>query len=106
MHGRFRMVVLLDMREETRHERAVKRRFCEWLFQEGFAPLQRGVLTRVVEDPAKAGLIERRMRENAPDSGIVRVFTMTERQFQQGTLLAGEDGSQESEVGAQADIFL
>lgn len=103
---KMRIVVLADLPADTRHNRKVKREFEELLFKSGFSCLQEGVFTRIADGRAHAQIHERRLVANAPDAGHVRFFTMTERQFQGATLLAGEERAQECEVGAQLDIFL
>lgn len=103
---KMRLVVFVDPASETRHERKVKREFEEFLFRDGFALLQEGVYTRVADGRTNADLHERRLRANRPESGMVRLIVLTERQFQGASLLSGEERAQESEIGSQLDIFL
>ena len=103
---KMRLIVLLDMPASTRHERKVKREFLEWLFAAGFATLQDGVFTRVCRGRANAKIHESNLRSHRPESGMVRFFTLTEEQFENGELLVGHELPQEDEIGSQLDIFL
>ena len=103
---KLRLVVLVDMPTNTRHERKVAREFKEWLFKDGFSELQLGVFTRVADGRTNARMHEERLRAHQPETGPVRLFTMTERQFATGALIAGEESAQECEIGSQLDIFL
>ena len=103
---KMRLVALVDMPSSTRHERKVKREFEEWLFKSGFYQLQLGVYTRLTNGRSSADLYESRLRANQPETGMVRLFAMTEKQFREGALIAGTEQSQENEIGSQLDIFL
>ena len=103
---KMRLLLLVDMPTGTRRERAASRRFGEFLFQDGFAELQSGVYTRMVDGRSCAELHEMRLVENQPPIGTVRLFAMTERQFRSATLVAGSAMPQETEIESQLDIFL
>ena len=103
---KLRLLVLVDMPAETRHERKVRREYLEWLFSHGFAPLQEGVYSRIVDGRSGASVLKRKLLEGRPELGIVRLFVMTESQFRGGVLLSGAEASQEREVGSSLDIFL
>ena len=103
---RLRLVVLVDMPTQTRYERKLERELRELLFQDGFSCLQQGVYTRMAESRKSARAHERMLRKHCPKSGIIRLFVMTEAQFAQSSLLAGDDDQQEIEIGAQLDVFL
>lgn len=103
---KLRIIVLADMPEATRHERKVARIFRVHLFKDGFTELQVGVFTRVVDGRSNANLHVKRLRDNRPETGPVRVLTLTEKQFRDSELLAGDESPQELEIGSQLDIFL
>ena len=103
---RFRIVLLVDLQPQTRHERKVAREFREALFKQGFSLLQEGVYTRAVDSRAQADSRLESLQRFRPGCGIVRAFVMTERQFEASTLLVGENPAQEAEIGSQLDIFL
>ena len=103
---KMRLIVLVDMPEQTRHERKVRRELLELLFTSGFAVLQAGTYTRVTDGRDSASAYERHLRAHAPDVGTVRVFTMTEAQFRNADLVAGCENAQEIEIGSRLDIFL
>lgn len=101
-----RIIALVDMPEATRHERKVKREFREWLFADGFSALQEGVYTRIANGYDHAAAHLARIRDNAPGEGTVRIFALTEAQFRESELVAGHEGTQETEIGSELDIFL
>ncbi|MDO4401235.1 MAG: CRISPR-associated endonuclease Cas2 [Coriobacteriia bacterium] len=103
---KMRLLVLVDMPVGTRHERKVRREFLELLFSQGFSELQDSVYGRIAESRSSAAACKKRLRQNAPELGTVRLFVMTEAQFRDGKLLAGTESPQEREVGAALDIFL
>ena len=103
---KFRLIVLADMPPDTRHERKVAREFREYLFKGGFSELQNGVYTRVSDGRSSASIHEARLRKNAPELGVVRLFTVTENQFARSELISGDELPQETEIGSQLDIFL
>ena len=103
---KIRLVLLVDLAAETRHERKVKREFEERLFKSGFSFLQEGVYTRLADGRSSAELHERRLRAAKPEMGTLRLLVMTERQFQCAEILAGQEQAQETEIDSQLDIFL
>ena len=103
---KLRLVVLVDLPTSTRHERKVAREFSEWLFKNGYAELQIGVFTRLADGRTNARMHEDRLIKHKPELGLVRCFTMTERQFRNGELVSGTESAQETEIGPHLDIFL
>lgn len=103
---KMRLVVLVDLPECDRHERKIKRAFEKWLFGNGYTLLQPGVYARVANGRKSAECLERSIRSNAPELGMVRLLILTEAQFQRGSLIAGCEDAQEVEIGSQLDVFL
>lgn len=104
--NKYRLILLVDMPRETRHERKIDRAFQEWLFSNGYTLLQAGVYTRLANGQKQADAYALRVRANAPELGTVRVLALTERQFAAGALVSGASSTQEIEIGAKLDIFL
>ena len=103
---KLRLILFVDMPSSNRHERKESRLFREALFRQGFSELQEGVYSRVADGRTNAELHEKRVRQCRPDCGRIRFIAITERQFQAGTLLVGDEGAQEAEIDSQLDIFL
>ena len=103
---KIRLIVLVDLPSSTRHERKVAHDFEQWLFKDGFVELQAGVYTRLADGRTNAELHAARTRNHRPETGTVRLLALTERQFQNADLLAGEESVQEREVTTELDIFL
>ena len=100
------MIVLADLPLACRSERAAARRFREALFEDGFAELQAGVYTRVVDGRQSVDARSDRIARSAPAYGMVRLLVLTERQFGEGRIIAGRPNSQEREIGSELDVFL
>ena len=103
---KLRLIVLVDLPLETRHERKVAREFREALFKDGFSLLQENVYTRISNGRTNADLHKQRLKGAKPEVGLVRLFVLTENQFQEASILTGTDNTQESEIGSTLDIFL
>ncbi|MGO4861204.1 CRISPR-associated endonuclease Cas2 [Atopobiaceae bacterium LCP21S3_F11] len=100
-----RILLLCDLPTARRSERKQARLYRELLFAEGFYELQSGVYTRMVESRSSRDIHVRHLSEALPPSGRIRLITLTERQFQQSSLLCGEESNQEV-VGSELDIFI
>ena len=101
-----RILVLADMPLCTRHDRKIANDFDKYLRSTGFVLLQQGVYMRAGITRAKAAILRNSLWEHRPESGSVRMLVLTETQFQASELIAGDPDTQESEIGAQLDIFL
>lgn len=99
-------IALVDLPSETRRERKIKREYENHLFRQGFSPLQQGVYTRLASSRDEAAARQSRLLQSNPETGVVRLLVLTERQFANSVLAAGTPTPQECEVGAQLDIFL
>lgn len=103
---KMRLIALVDIPATTRHERKVRREYENQLFRQGFSLLQQGVYTRLVSSRDEASSRQKKLLQASPETGTVRLLTLTERQFASSVLAAGAPTSQECEIGAQLDIFL
>ena len=103
---KMRLVVLVDIPHETRHQRKVEREFNEALYKAGFTLLQQGVFTRITDGRQSASIYAQHLCKCRPEFGTVRVFVLTEKQFEESVLLTQNETPQEIEIGAQLDIFL
>lgn len=103
---KLRMIVLADLPSASRSERAAARRFREALFADGFAELQSGVYTRVVDGRQGAAARSARLARSSPAYGTVRLIVLTEKQFSESIIIAGHPDAQEREIGSELDVFL
>lgn len=100
-----RILLLCALAEEKRSQRKESRLFREALFREGFYELQPGVYTRMTESRSSRDIHIQRVAKELPSCGIIRVLTLTERQFQSSVFLRGGKSKQER-VGSELDIFI
>lgn len=100
-----RILLLCDLPLEKRNQRKEARLFRELLFAEGFYELQPSVYTRMVESRSSREIHLKHIRAGLPPYGRVRLITLTEKQFQNASLLCGEEKKQDI-IGSELDIFI
>lgn len=100
-----RIIVILSPtnRYGTKMEYTKLRRF---LLSDGYLRIAEEVFMRVTTNRKGAEKHLRRLEEYAPKTGCVRVFKMTEKQYENIWLLAGEADYQEKKVGKNGHIML
>ena len=91
-----RVVVLFDLPTSTKAERRAATQFRNFLLGDGFDMLQYSVYTRLCPNRDNAETHIARVRRNAPDIGSVRALYLTEHQFANMYILAGERTVQEA----------
>lgn len=100
-----RVVTLFDLPTGTRQERRAATQFRKFLLDDGFDMLQYSVYTRLCPNRDGAEKHMMRVKQNAPDSGSVRVLYLTEHQFTHMYILVGDKTVQESSVPTQQLAF-
>jgi len=78
----------------------------KFLFSDGYLKIAEEVFVRVATNRKGAEKHLRRLEEHAPQMGCVRVFKMTEKQYENIWLLAGDIDYQERKVGKNGHIML
>lgn len=64
-------------------------KFRKFLLKSGFIMMQESVYSKLALNATVAEAIVGNLRKNKPESGLVQVLTMTEKQFQKIELIAG-----------------
>jgi len=64
------------------------------------------VFMRVVQNRKAAKKHYRRIKEYAPKTGVVRMLRLTEKQYDNITMITGEPDYQEQTVGANCHIMI
>lgn len=90
-----RAIVIFDLPVTTKKERKTATSFRKFLLDDGFEMLQFSVYTRLCPDRDNAHTHLDRLKKNAPKSGSIRMLMLTERQFTDMYVVAGEKSSQE-----------
>lgn len=78
----------------------------KFLLSDGYLRISEEVFVRIATNRKGAEKHLRRLQEYAPHTGIVRVFKMTEKQYESITYLTGETDYQEQMVGNNSVIML
>ena len=78
----------------------------KFLVSDGYLRISSEVFMRITTNRKGAEKHLRRMQEFAPKTGMVRVFKMTEKQYENIWLLAGDKDYQEKTVGKNGHIML
>lgn len=81
---------MFDLPMETSEERRIYARFRKTLIKNGFQMLQKSVYTRLIITPSLEGILLQILKKEKPESGVVMVLTVTEKQFSGMQYLVGE----------------
>ena len=100
-----RIIVMLSPTNKrgTKMEYTKLRKF---LLSDGYLRIAEEVFMRVTTNRKGAEKHLRRLEEYAPKTGCVRVFKMTEKQYENVWLLTGEMDYQERIVGKNGHVML
>lgn len=100
-----RVVVLFDLPTGTIMERRAATQFRNYLLRDGFNMLQYSVYVRLCPNKDSADKHVARVRRHAPDKGSIRAFYLTENQFTNMYVLAGEISTQEKKLPVKQMAF-
>lgn len=96
-----RMLVFFDLPVTSRDQRRAYAQFRKFLLNDGFDMLQFSVYARILNGRDAEEKHLRRVVDNLPPEGSVRVLTVTEKQYGTMKLLVGLPLFQEKRVDAQ-----
>ena len=85
---------MFDLPVVTAHDRKEYTKFRKYLLKSGFLMLQESVYCRLIPNTAMADSILENLRKNKPESGLVQVLKVTEKQYQKMEYLVGERRSE------------
>lgn len=95
MYKFMRVVVLFDLPTSTRSERRDASKFRLSLLNDGFDMLQYSIYSRLCPNRDSAEKHMLRTKRIAPPKGSIRILYVTEHQFSNMYIIAGEKTSQE-----------
>ena len=96
-----RILVFFDLPVVTKTERRAYTVFRRFLLNDGYDMIQFSVYGRIVNGTDAEAKHMKRLIDNLPPAGSVRVLTVTEKQFAAMKLLVGLPLFQEKTVNAQ-----
>lgn len=100
-----RIIVILSPTNKygTKTEYTKLRKF---LISDGYLRIAEEVFMRITTNRKGAEKHFRRLEEYAPRTGVVRVFKLTEKQYENIWMLTGEADHQEKTVGRNGHIMI
>ncbi|MCL2771295.1 MAG: CRISPR-associated endonuclease Cas2 [Firmicutes bacterium] len=89
MNKFMRIIVFFDLPVGTKKERREATQFRNFLLKDGFYMMQFSVYSRIVNGTDALEKHYRRIDANNPETGSVRVLTVTEQQFSKMKIILG-----------------
>ena len=86
-----RILVMFDLPTYTVSQRRAYTQFRKHLIKSGFFMLQESIYCKIVLNKTGADNVLDNLRRNKPESGLVQVLTVTEKQFAKSVVLVGKN---------------
>lgn len=84
-----RMIVLFDLPVQTKAQRQAATKFRNFLLKDGYYMVQFSVYARICNGFDSVSLHEERLKKNIPERGLIRLLTVTEKQYGNSKVLLG-----------------
>ena len=84
-----RVLVFFDLPVLTESDRRNYRKFRKFLIKSGFMMLQESVYCKLLQNSTAADAVVDNIRKNKPDSGLVQVLQVTEKQYSKMEFVVG-----------------
>lgn len=97
--------MVFDLPVGTKYQRRQATRFRKALLDDGFEMLQFSVYTRTCPNRDSAEKHLSRIKRVAPNSGSIRIFTITENQYSNMAIISGVKTAQETKITAKQLTF-
>lgn len=85
-----RVIVFFDLPTLSSEDKREYRKFRKFLVKKGFLMVQESVYTKIALNQTVALGIEKSVRENKPQAGLVQMLTVTEKQYAKMEYVVGE----------------
>ena len=85
-----RILVMFDLPVGTEAERKNYRNFRKYLIKNGFLMLQESIYCKIAQNTTAADAIISNVRKNKPETGLVQVLKITEKQYAKMEYIVGE----------------
>ena len=93
-----RLIVLFDLPVGTKAERRKAQKFRDLLLKEGFIMMQFSCYSKFCRNDSEVSKYIRRIKTFNPNSGNVRLFSLTENQYEKMIILSGEKNNDEIQL--------
>ena len=90
MNKFMRIMVFFDLPVKTKTQRREATRFRNFLLMDGYHMLQYSVYARVCNGMDAVEKHRRRVKQNLPDNGAIRLMVITEKQYEAIDVLLGK----------------
>lgn len=88
-----RVIVFFDLPVGTMAERREYTAFRKYLIKNGFLMMQESVYCKIAQNQSMAEYMVEGIRKNKPESGLVQVMKVTEKQFARMEYIVGQKKS-------------
>ncbi len=88
-----RVLVFFDLPTTSLENKRDYRKFRKFLIGKGFFMLQESVYCKLTLNQSVAGRVIKSVRENSPDTGLVQMLVVTEKQFSKMEYVVGESSN-------------
>lgn len=85
-----RVMVFFDLPVVSDADRRNYRQFRKFLIKAGFLMLQESVYCKLAQNSSAADFIVENVKKNKPDSGLVQVLRVTEKQYNKMDYIVGK----------------
>lgn len=100
-----RLIVFFDIPTKTKSDKRSAYSFRKFLLKDGYCMLQYSVYARVCNGMDAVRKHERRLNENLPDVGAVRMLVLTDKQYSSMKILVGTAKKEEKSGSNLLDII-
>ena len=90
MNRFMRIIVFFDLPVKTKAQRREATRFRSFLLNDGYHMIQYSVYARVCNGTDAVEKHRRRIKNNLPDNGSIRMLVITEKQYESIDILLGK----------------
>lgn len=88
-----RVLVLFDLPTITASDKRQYTNFRKYLIKSGFIMMQESVYSKLAPNSTVANAVMNNVRKNKPNSGLVQMLSITEKQFSKMEYVIGENTS-------------
>lgn len=101
-----RLMCMFDLPVETDKEKRAYREFRKQLIKNGFVMMQYSIYVRTCPSREYTMRLENKIKKFVPQSGNVRLLTITEKQYNDMKLLVGSKSLKEAAIGTERMIII
>lgn len=100
-----RILIMFDLPTNTKDERRAAYNFRKELQKLGFFMIQYSIYVRVVRGNERQKSVANKVKMALPDSGSVRMLTITEKQYDNMEILIGTPKTRTEKIKGQPTLF-